>query len=204
LARAEAVIEAGNRVSDIVAFQTARSSIGTYSHSRTKILAPLLNTLERLELYAPTTGQGRFVPSGETWKGYAALVKIIQPACTDLLIVDPYLAGSLFIDLLPHSNAAGVRCLAAKGKYHDALIAAYQKWQGDPIGSAQPAELRYAPPKALHDRVIIIDMKDVWLVSQSLKDIAARSPATLTRADTELAGLKASHYDSLWSTACHP
>jgi len=202
LARAETLIEAGNSISDTVAFRLARSNLKTYSHSRSGLIAPLLNTLERVELYSPAVGQGRFIPPGETWKGYAALVKILQPACGDLLIVDPYLDASVFVDLLPHTNASeGVRCLTTKGQYHGGLVAAYQKWQADPIGTAHPAELRFAAPKSLHDRMIIVDLKDVWLVSQSLKDIGVHSPASLTRAEPELSSLKCAHYDELWQQA---
>lgn len=199
LARAETLVEASGSLPDLVDFRLARSNLGTYSHSRERIMGPLLNSYERVELHSPTSGQARFIPPGETWNGYAALVKVIQPSCTDLLIVDAYLDSSLFIDLLPHSNAAKVRCLTQKGSYHAGLWAAFGKWDGDAIGTDHPVELRYAPDRSLHDRMIIIDQKQVFLVSQSLKDIAARSPASLTPADPELAGLKAAHYDQLWS-----
>lgn len=199
LSRAETQIEAGGSLPDLVEFRVARGNLCTYSHSRPRIMAPLLNAFERVELYSPTSGQARFIPPGETWNGYAALVKVIQPNCTDLLIVDAYLDSSLFIDLLPHSNATKVRCLTQKGSYHAGLWAAFGKWDGDAIGKDHPVELRYAPDRSLHDRMVIIDQKQVWLVSQSLKDIAARSPASLTPADPELAGLKAAHYDQLWS-----
>ena len=205
LAKAEALVEASGSLNDQLDFSMARRKLGTLAQSRTHIMGPLLKAFERVELHAPATGQGRFIPPGETWNGYAALVKIIQPPCTDILIVDPYLDGSAFIDLMPQSNAKElVRCLTVKGAYHNSLIAAAHKWQSDGSSSNHPAEVRYAPPNSLHDRVIIVDRRDVWLISQSLKDIAAKSPATLTLADPEMANLKMAHYDALWDVSEKP
>ena len=202
LARAETLVEASGSLPDLVDFRLARSNLGTYSHSMERIMGPLLNSYERVELHSPAIGQGRFIPSGETWNGYAALVKIIQPPCADLLIIDPYLNGGAFIDLIPQSNASNlVRCLTVKGQYSGSLEAAVLKWQSDSVSTKHPVEVRCAPDKALHDRAIIVNMTDVWLVSQSLKDIAAKSPATLTKADAELAGLKIAHYDALWHSS---
>jgi hypothetical protein len=117
------------------------------------------------------------------------------------LLVDPYLTSDLFTDFAPHSGARkGVRCLTTKrGEYHPGLAAAAQKWAGDAIARSKPVEVRYAPPGTLHDRLIIIDRGGAWLVSQSLKDIAKRSPASVSRGDAELTQLKADHYDALWS-----
>ena len=199
LARAETLIEASGSLPDLVDFRVARGNLGGYSHSRERIMAPLLNAYERVELHSPATGQGRFIPPGETWNGYAALVKIIQPPSADLLIIDRYLNGGIFIDLMPQTNASNlVRCLTVKGQYSGGLEAAAHKWQADNIAAKHPVEVRCAPDNSLHDRAIIVDMTDVWLVSQSLKDIGAKSPATVTKADTELAGLKMAHYDALW------
>lgn len=202
LSRAETLVEASGSVPDLLNFRVARGKLGTYHHSMSEIMGPLLNAFERVELYAPASGQGRFIPPGETWNGYAALVKVIQPPCTDLLIVDPYLDGGAFVDLMPQTNASSlVRCLTIKGSYHESLMSASRKWQSDPIGVTHPVEVRYGPTRSLHDRMIIVDMREVWLVSQSLKDIAARSPATLIKADPELAGLKSVHYDELWNAS---
>lgn len=200
LARAETLIEASDSASDLISFRVAKEGINTYTHSRNKIMGPLLNVLERVELYAPRSSQGRFVAPGDTWNGYAALVRLMQPACDDLLIVDPYLSSGLFLELLPHTNATTVRCFATKQKsYHDALSAAFVKWRSDSLGAEKPVEFRYAPERSLHDRLVIIDRAKVWLVSQSFKDIAARSPASLLQADPEMAAMKVAHYTDLWA-----
>jgi hypothetical protein len=202
LGRADALLEVSGALSALVSFRSARNSLGTYTHSRDNLLIPLHDAYSRVELLVPTAMQGAFILGGDTWNGYAALVRLIQRECDDLLVVDPYLTSELFIDFAPHSEARkGLRCLTMRrGKYHPGLAAAAQKWDNDPLGQSKQVEVRYTPSGTLHDRLIILDGAEAWLVSQSFKDIAKRSPASVSRADEELARLKAEpeHYSELW------
>lgn len=200
LARAEALIEASGAAMALVQFRLARGNLGSYSHSASEILAPLHNAYCRVELAAPLASRGAFIPAGDTWNGYAALVKLLQTECDDLLLIDPYLSADFFIDLAPHSASRGsVRCLATMHNgYHPALSAAARKWSSDPVSSSKPVEVRYAAPGSLHDRLIIRDGAEAWIVTQSFKDVAKRSPASVSRAEPEIGQLKAEHYNALW------
>jgi len=61
---------------------------------------------------------------------------------------------------------------------------------------------RLTPPGALHDRLVVVDGKAVHTVSQSLKDIATRSPAIILRVyDHEIAALKIAAYEDFWDRA---
>ena len=203
LGRAEALIEASGAVPALLDFRNARGNLGRYTHNREELLMPLHSAYSRVELTVPAASQGAFIAGGDTWNGYAALVRLFQQECDDLLVVDPYLDATLFTDLAPHGVARRtVRCLTAKrSATHPGLVAAAARWTTDPNVSGRSVEVRLISAGALHDRLIIIDLTDAWLVSQSLKDIAKRSPASVSRADTELAKLKAQHYDSLWGQA---
>lgn len=201
LGRVDALLEASGTLPALVAFRVARQAINTYSHSRDDLLLPLHDAYSRMDLMAPVASQNAFIPAGDTWNGYAALIKLVQNECDDLLIVDPYLNATIYTDFLPHSQArVGVRCLTTKrGENHAGLSAASTKWSADTIGTNYPVEVRYAQSGALHDRLIILDKSQVWLVSQSFKDIAKRSPASVSKADVEMASMKFDHYDALWS-----
>jgi hypothetical protein len=62
--------------------------------------------------------------------------------------------------------------------------------------------VRLAAPKKLHDRLIVIDDVDVWVLTQSLNKLVQRSHATITRVvDRDAAALKMAVYDEIWSTA---
>ncbi len=200
LGRADAILEASGAIPALLSFRTARHNLGGYSHSRDNILIPLHDAYSRMELLAPIASQGAFIPAGATWNGYAALIKLVQTECNDLLIVDPYLNASIFTDFAPHATARhGVRCLTARRQeYHLSLLASAGRWATDTISQTHQVDVRYVPSGSLHDRLIIIDNREVWLISQSFKDIAKRSPASVTRADMEMSLMKAQHYEALW------
>ena len=203
LGRVDALLEATGAIIALVNFRTARQNLGTYTHSRNDLLIPLHDAYSRMELLVPTSMQGAFIPGGDTWNGYAAIIRIFQKECRDLLVVDPYLNSVIYTDLAPHSVARdGVRCLAAKRPdNHAGLLTCAQRWDQDTISKTNKIEVRYAPSSALHDRLLIVDSAEVWLVSQSLKDIAKRSPASISRAENELGKMKVQHYEDLWNKA---
>lgn len=201
LGKADALLEASGAISALISFRSARNAIGGYTHSHDNLIIPLHDAYSRLELLVPAAMQGAFIAGGDTWNGYAALVKLFQRECDDLLVVDPYLNSVIYTDLAPHSVASkGIRCLAIKrAENHPGLVASATKWAGDAVSREHPAQVRYAPPGTLHDRLIIIDSSEVWLVSQSLKDIAKKSPASVTRAEADLGQMKILHYEALWT-----
>lgn len=202
LSRSDAIL-AACAVDLAVFFRVARQDVGTWAFDRTKLMLPLYDALSRLELLVPSSLQGAFIPPGNTWDAYSAITKVVQTDCNDILVIDPYLNADIFIHYAPHSGArSGLRCLTAqRGQNHLGLVAAATKWQADPQTQAKPVEVRYADSALLHDRLIILDGKEVWLVSQSFKDIAKRSAASVTKADAELAQMKASHYEAIWNAS---
>lgn len=206
LGRVDALLEASGALIALAEFRVAKGNLGTYGHDRSKLMVPLHAAYSRIELQAPAAARGRYIPPGETWNGYAAIVSILERDCGDMLLVDPYLDSKIYTEFAPHSNASsGLRCLTAKrDQNHPAILASATKWANDQISNTRPFELRYAAASALHDRLFVIDRSEVWLISQSIKDIAKRSPASLTRAEPELAELKAKHYEDLWSSSETP
>jgi hypothetical protein len=204
LGRAEAILASYPEMGRAsVAFRIARSALNTLVHDRSNLLQPLYDALSMLELQVPAALQGAFIPAGDAWNGYAALVKLVQSPCDRLLIVDPYITADIFADFVPHTIArSGTRLLTAKNRErHPALLASSQKWQQTHPAPSAPVELRYAPESSLHDRLIVLDSSEVWLVSQSFKDIARKSSASVSRADPEMARMKAQHYESLWEAS---
>ncbi len=200
LGKADALLDASGSMAALVKFRSARQNINTYAHSRSNLLQPLHDAYSKIELTSPLNSQGSFIAGGDTWNGYAALVRIFQRDCESILIVDPYLNATIYTELAPHTVArGGMRCLTVnRPENHGGLVASAEKWAGDPISNGRAVEVRYAPSAALHDRLLIVDSREVWLVSQSLKDIAKRSPASVSRAESELSAMKVQHYEELW------
>ncbi len=65
-------------------------------------------------------------------------------------------------------------------------------------GSAHPLESRLAAARSLHDRLIVIDGQEAWVLTQSLKDFAVRAPASIIRVDRQIAEMKIGAYEALW------
>ena len=57
------------------------------------------------------------------------------------------------------------------------LVPATIKWNAS--HSNRPVCVRLAASQTIHDRIIAIDGTKVWIVTQSLKDLAAKAPATV-------------------------
>jgi hypothetical protein len=201
LGRVDATLDASGHVNASVNFRSARNQLDSYQHSRDAVLMPLYDVYSRMELLVPESMQGAFIPPGDTWNGYAAIVKLLQTECDDILIVDPYLNADIYQYFAPHSSAKnGLRCLAVQQQtYHQGLLASASKWAIDNISKSHHVEVRYAKTGTLHDRLIFIDGKATWLISQSIKDIAKKSAASVTRIDAELGEMKWLHYQQLWA-----
>lgn len=93
-----------------------------------------------------------------------------------------------------------VRLLADQQHRKPSLIPAQQRWVAQ-YGAARPLEVRLAPARTLHDRLIIIDDTRTWVLTQSLNAFAARSPASLVRVDDGTSELKISAYEAVWAAA---
>lgn len=202
LGRAEAVLDAAGNVAALIPFRTARDNLYSMRHDRNDLMVPLQFAYHRLELLMPAGAQGAFIPGDSSWNGFAALAKVLQPPCDEHFLVDPYLDASAVLDLVPLSGARRlIRCLTVmRQEYAPALETAARRWMDSENGRRLPLEIRYAATKDLHDRLIIVDKADAWLVSQSFKDIAKKSPASVQKADRELVEAKVAHYNYVWSS----
>lgn len=198
IGKAESLIEAAGNVLLSADFRRAKTALGTFNHDRNALLFPLISAHARVELQCPADSQGLFIGPGQTFEGYSAVVRILSEESRGFLIVDPYLNGQVFCDLIPHvAGKTSIKFLTTEN-YKASLDAAFNKWETEKQNPAASAAVRYAQKGALHDRMIIKEPSTVWLISQSLKDIAKKSPATLTQPDSDTGSLKISFYSQLW------
>lgn len=69
------------------------------------------------------------------------------------------------------------------------------------FGASRPLEVRVSAPRALHDRLILVDNSSAWSLTQSLKDFAGRSPASVLRVPVDIAQMKIGFYEQVWSSS---
>jgi hypothetical protein len=205
LARASALVDEAGSLTDKAAFGIAYKQAFVAERmirhaAAREIEALMFRVLAVAELAAPAAAQGAFIPAGNPLDAMAAVGKVLQQARNDAFIVDPYMDEKALTDfavLAPDS--VSMRLLAdqkcVKPSFAPAVTRWHQQYQSRPLTG------RLAPAGSLHDRLIAIDQTEIWVMTQSLNAIAARSPATIARVDHETAALKSAYYESVWQTA---
>lgn len=168
-----------------------------------KLRLILYRTLARAEQLAPASAHGAFVGTGAEFTAFQAVAKVLGLAKSDILVIDPYLSVEVLFDFIPTAaENVNVRLLSdgRARELNSALKGGLDRWQSQ-YGEKRPLSVRYTEPRQLHDRIIIIDSEKAYILTQSLKDLAARSPATLMKADEDIASAKIEAYDAMWSAA---
>lgn len=203
LGRTSALVEATGNIADTILFNTAHGALGTSLHQQNvqTIISILHRALARAELAAPATAHGAFLAVGEPFAAFVAVGKILGSATKSTLIVDPYADANLvneFALLAP--EGVPVMILADMESHKPALRPAAAHFAKQ-YGPTRPLEVRLAPPRSLHDRVIFIDQSEAYILGQSFNALAKRSPTSLVRVDPETAAMKAGTYGSMWASA---
>lgn len=203
LGELEAVVSGMKRFADEIALRSAKGRLvrtGGRSGAE-EVRAVLFNALTAAELEAPASEQGAFIAAGNELDAYAAISKVLASAERVLIVVDPYLDGKALVDFMPSaSEGVALRILVDEASLKPTLAPAAEKWQAQ-FAEARPLEVRLAPARTLHDRLILVDERDAWTLTQSLKDFAGRAPGSILKADPELGERKNAAYGELWNGA---
>lgn len=202
MGRASALIEVCAPLADMIAFNVATQNLDTTSRDRNAqtIAAVLHRALARAELAAPAETQGAFIPVGSQFSAISALSKVLGNARRDALIVDPYADARVLTDfavLAPET--VSIRVLADAQSVKPSLAPAMASWHAQ-YGVARPLEIRLASARSLHDRLIIVDDVSAWTLTQSLKDFASRSPASIVKMTADTVRLKIEACADIWKS----
>lgn len=164
-----------------------------------QVMLVLYNALAGAELKSPAAARGAFIPAGNAFDAFAALAKILQTAHSDVFIVDPYMDETALTEFATAiTDGVLIRLLADQASVKPTLAPAAASWVKQ--FPHKPLSTRLAPARSLHDRAIFIDKKTGWILTQSLKDFAKRSPAEIVRAD-DTAALKIAAYETIWTAS---
>lgn len=203
LAKAYALVEERGAAADVVEFRNAYKNFATHSvvhtrHGAEAVTAIVLRNFAALELKVAPAIQGSFIPVGSPLDAYKILVSIFATANKKVLIVDPYMDDKIITEFLNTTpEKIEIQLLSDEATSRPELKVAGDKWVKQ-YGDKRPLTMKLAPPRALHDRLILVDDVSVWVVSQSFKDLAKRSPASIVQSDKETAALKVAAYNQMW------
>lgn len=204
LGRVSVLVDALSGPADSVSFNVASDNLYGIRRRQNaqQILAILHRAFARAEALAPAGVRGAFIPAGAQFTAYQVIGRVLEQATRDVLVVDPYLndvAVREFVPLAPPGTA--IRLLGSdRERVIDTLRAAHERWQQQ-YGHDRPLEVRIAARRDVHDRLIVIDGRSVYSLTQSLKDFAARANATAMEEMQEIAGPKIEAYEEIWRNA---
>ena len=203
LGRLHALINDRSVGLDAMSVSLSADGLGTSLHNRNVITIKnaLYRALAAVEFQLPISHRGAFIPVGNAFDAIAAVSKTMGSAKEGILIVDPFL-GPKILETYAIQAPEGVQIslLGAKGRIRDGFEPAAHAWVKQFAGR-RPLFVRYAPKKALHDRLIIVDKSAVWDISQTFEDLADRSPASLSKAYPDQAKMKIDAYFDLFDEA---
>jgi hypothetical protein len=204
LGRASAIVENHCDLTTKLGMRSACEWLATSNrpHNAQTIAAIMHRAFYQAELDAPARVQGAFIVAGNTLDAYAAVGRVLGMAKRNVLMVDPYADVKLVTEYaVLASDTVAVRILADAAEHKNTLKPAAQKWVEQFSKTRAPLEVRLAPAKALHDRLIIVDEADAWTLGQSFNKLAERAHTSLVRADAETGARKITAYLAMWQTA---
>lgn len=180
---------------------TDKYAVDSRSSHADAIVRAIYRVLARAEVAAPAAAQGAFIPAGNAFDAMAAVGKVLGSAKQDLLIIDPYMDEKVLTDFAAMAaEGVTVRLLADQQSVKQTLKPAAARWTRQ-YQQVRPMQARLAAPRSLHDRLIVVDKSVAWVLTQSFNAFAARSPASIIRADDETAALKVAYYEAIWNAA---
>jgi hypothetical protein len=161
----------------------------------------VFNALATIELELPAGQRGAFIPAGNVFDSMAVVAKIFDEAKADLLIVDPYLDEKFLGNFAQLTKEhIMLRLLRDSHQLKLSLAPMVGAWTKQ-YGAGRPLEVRLAEARTLHDRLIIVDKREVWNVGQSFNNLAGRAPTSFTKTDPDTSDLKIKAYEAAWDSA---
>jgi hypothetical protein len=202
--RVLAVVDAAGELVELVALRGYFDFAARNGSSETtgKLVAQQIDTvIAKLELKLPAEAQGAFIPAGGVFDGFQAVSKAMATAQKSVFLVDPYADDKLisdFVALAP--EGLPVFILSDEQTAKPSLKPAVDRWVAQ-WQARRPLEVRLAPARSLHDRLVVTDGSTAYVVGQSFKDLAKRAHSSLVKMDPDSADLKIKAHIAMWQTA---
>lgn len=169
--------------------------------ARTQVTQCMFNALAQAGQNRPAAVRGAFLPAQSPHDALVAVRKVTEAAKVSVLFVDPY-ADATLLDTyaIQMREQVQVLLLADAGSVKPSLKPAGIAWVSQ-YAATRPLEIRLAPARALHDRMIVVDNNDAWVVGQSFNALAVRAPTSIAKLDIETARMKIDAHIALWHLA---
>ena len=137
--------------------------------------------------------QGVFY-NGQLWDARALVLKLIQSAKRSLILIDNW-ANTEVLDLFAKKRK-GVRLTIFTSEHYDKKHVPHHKISPADVATfnAQYPKLVVRYNETFHDRFLIVDDKELYLIGASLKDLGSKCFAFTKLAPTAIRGIKKSAF----------
>jgi len=200
LSRATVIVEK-TAPEDYISLSVACDHLGGNLHDLNvkKILSIIYRSLARAELAAPVSVHGSFIPVDKPFIAINVINDLFKATNHSLLIIDPYADANLLFEFCVLAPEKIIIQILADEKHHKpGLNPAAKKWQLE-YSTSRPIDVRVAPTKTLHDRIIIKDESEAWVLGQSFNGLAKRAPTFLQKVDKDATEMKIAAYLQIWN-----
>lgn len=179
-------------------FQSAkRTSVQFWGVAREPMRQIILAAAEEIKLELELDGQeeiGKVYDAKHQYDFLRDFNEILTGAHQEIFVVDPYFDGDAFDTYLSGIvDSCNIRILG--GKYSGNVAGRIEAYKAQ-FGKAP--KLRKS--KEIHDRLVILDKTDCWIVGGSIKD-AGKKPTYLVPLQPNVAPAKIEIYEALWNRA---
>lgn len=187
-------------ISRSVAFNASLQTAAQYwVHAIRSVQTEVYKAIEDLRLELELTGNsqvGSVYDSEKKYEFFQDIAEVIGAANHEVFVVDPYFDALTFSKLFSSNFKVDVRILCGK----EALaVAAIAKEFSEESG----AKAIVRKTRDSHDRLLLIDKAECWVIGSSIKD-AGRKPTYLLPLIPDLAEQKMQIYETIWARAVEP
>jgi hypothetical protein len=161
------------------------------------IISHIGDAIEEIRLDLELDGEsdiGSVYEPGDVYRFFKDLKSIISEAKSSIILVDPYFNGEAF-DAYLGTSPEGVKIEILSEKYMDDV-----KHYADKHKQQYKSEIILRKSKEIHDRLLIIDQEDCWIIGNSIKD-AAKKSTYLIPLSPIIASSKIDIYGQIWERA---
>lgn len=181
-----------------VKHNTNMSILAQYKdYALNNIVSQIGDVIEEIRLDLELDGKseiGSVYEPGDVYRFFADLKSIISNVQKEVVIVDPYFNGEAF-DAYLATTPSGISINILSERYTDDLKH-YTEKHVQQFGT----DIELRKTKEIHDRLLIIDQTDCWIIGNSIKD-AARKATYLIPLSPSISASKIDIYAQIWGRA---
>jgi hypothetical protein len=179
-------------------YRSAFSTLAAYwKPAIQSIKGQVSDAIEKIKLELELDGRseiGSAYQPGDVYRFYADLKAIINSAKKEVLVIDPFFDGNSF-DAYLSTLQEGITVQILAERYSNDISAYISKHQTQ---YKSIIELRRS--KELHDRLVIVDNDDCWIMGGSIKDAGTKATYLIPLA-APLSENKRTIYSEIWGRA---